>query len=706
MNNYFVSVLLPLPFDEAFTYKASTETENQIKVGNLVKVPFRNKELWGLVTKADTEKPDFDEKKIKDVSQINQQLHFDDNLIKFIDWISSYNLAPRGLVLKAFIGILNSDKTKKPNFTAKNQLIDSEKFFLKDLSQSQENVAQEILDEMKKDEHFTSLIDGVTGSGKTEVYFAIIAQILRQAQDDSKLKAKDAKEKEFLNEQEIDTQSHPEPVEGVYPEPVEGGQILILLPEIALTSQLVSRFEEQFGFKPALWHSKISPKEKKEIFYGVASGSVKVLIGARSALLLPFKKLKLIIIDEEHDSSFKQEDVFNFHARDMAILKGKLEKFPVILSSATPCLETYVNAQSGKYHHFILETKFNAQKSSIKLIDLRQEKLQTNHFISQNLKEEIAKNLESKQQSLLFLNRRGYAPVTLCKSCGEKVNCPNCSSYLVNHKNLKRLVCHYCGVNEKFSSVEDKTCRSCDEKDSLVNIGVGVEKIKEEVEQLFPDARLALVTSDNVTNFKEVDELVKKIANQEIDIIIGTKLIAKGYDFAGLTLVGIVDADSGFYSSELRSSERSYQLLKQVIGRAGRREKQGRVFIQTYNPKNFIFEKIIQGDKESFYDFEIQNRELMQMPPFMKMASFVISDFKENTALGFAKALIASFPTNENIEIFGPAPMPILRLKNRYHYRVFLKVEKKINLQKLIKDVMKSLKLPNSLRVKIDIDPQ
>lgn len=676
MNNYFVSVLLPLPFDEAFTYKASAETENQIKIGNLIKVPFRNKELWGLVTQADTGKPDFDEKKIKEVSQINQQLHFDDNLIKFIDWISSYNLAPKGLVLKAFIGILNSDKTKKPNFTAKNQIIDSEKFFLKDLSQSQENVAQEILEEMKKDEHFTSLIDGVTGSGKTEVYFAIIAQILKKHQETQK-------------KDEEDT-----------------SQILILLPEIALTSQLVSRFEEQFGFKPALWHSKISPKEKKEIFYGVASGSVKVLIGARSALLLPFKKLKLIIIDEEHDSSFKQEDVFNFHARDMAILKGKLEKFPVILSSATPCLETYVNAQSGKYHHFILETKFNAQKSAIKLIDLRQEKLQTNHFISQHLKEEIAKNLESKQQSLLFLNRRGYAPVTLCKSCGEKVNCPNCSSYLVNHKNLKRLVCHYCGVNEKFSSVEDKTCRSCDEKDSLVNIGVGVEKIKEEVEQLFPDARLALVTSDNVTNFKEVDELVKKIANHEIDIIIGTQLIAKGYDFAGLTLVGIVDADSGFYSSELRSSERSYQLLKQVIGRAGRREKQGRVFIQTYNPKNFIFEKIIKGDKESFYDFEIQNRELMQMPPFMKMASFVISDFKENTALGFAKALIASFPANENIEIFGPAPMPILRLKNRYHYRVFLKVEKKINLQKLIKDVMKSLKLPNSLRVKIDIDPQ
>ena len=274
------------------------------------------------------------------------------------------------------------------------------------------------------------------------------------------------------------------------------------------------------------------------------------------------------------------------------------------------------------------------------------------------------------------------------------------------NRNLQKLVCHYCGVTEKFSSKQDKSCKSCAAEDSLVNIGVGVEKVKEEIESLFPEARLALVTSDNVTNFKEADELVQRISNHEIDIIIGTQLIAKGYDFAGLTLVGVVDADSGFYSSELRASERSYQLLKQVIGRAGRRHQQGRVFIQTYNPQNFIFEKIIKGDKKSFYDFEIQNRKNMHMPPFTKIAAFIISDFEETAVVSFAKKLVSSFPFNENVEIFGPAPMPILRLKNRYNYRVFLKVEKKINLQKLIMDVMKGLDIPKSMRVKIDIDPQ
>lgn len=668
MNNFFVNVLLPLPFDKPFTYKT---TNPKIEIGDLVKVSFRKKDFWGLVVEINLPAPEISSDKIKEISQVNEQVKFSKKLIEFINWIAAYNLAQKGLVLKAFIGILNSDKTKKPNFAAKKQIIDSQKFSLKKLSVKQEKVADEILEEVNKKEHFVNLLDGVTGSGKTEIYFAAIAKILGSG-------------------------------EGVHS---NDSQILILLPEIALTSQLVARFEEQFGFKPALWHSKISAKEKKEIFYGIISGSVKVLIGARSALLLPFKNLQLIVIDEEHDSSFKQEDIFNFHARDMAILKGKIESFPVILSSATPSLETYSNAISGKYRYFILDEKFNEQISEINIVDLRREKLNSGDFISQELRKEIAKNLERKQQTLLFLNRRGYAPVTLCRACGQKVNCPNCSSYLVAHKSgfgKAKMVCHYCGVDEKLST----DCKFCEAKDSLVNIGVGVEKIKEEVEKLFPEARIALVTSDSVTNFKEADELVKRISDHEIDIIIGTQLIAKGYDFAGLTLVGVVDADSGFYSSELRSSEKSYQLLKQVIGRAGRRKEQGRVFIQTYNPQNFIFEKIIQQDKKSFYEFEMQNRQSLNMPPFTKMTAFIVSAFEEKLAVTFAKKIVSSFPFNDNIEIFGPAPMPLLRLKNRYHYRVFLKAEKKVNLQKLITDVMKTLEIPSNIRVKIDIDPQ
>ncbi len=695
MNNFFVNVLLPLPFDKPFTYKT---TSQKIEIGDLVKVSFRKKDFFGLVVEVNLPVPEISSDKIKEISQVNEQVKFSKKLIDFIDWIASYNLAPKGLVLKAFIGILNSDKTKKPNFTAKKQIINSQKFSLKKLSVKQEKVADEILEEVNKKEHFVNLLDGVTGSGKTEIYFAAIAKILSANKEILRCTQDDKSE----NCHHASHHRHPERSEGSHE---DNPQILILLPEIALTSQLVARFEEQFGFKPALWHSKISAKEKKEIFYGIISGSVKVLIGARSALLLPFKNLQLIVIDEEHDSSFKQEDIFNFHARDMAILKGKLESFPVILSSATPSLETYSNAISGKYRYFILDEKFNEQISEINIVDLRREKFNSGDFISQELRKEIAKNLEIKQQTLLFLNRRGYAPVTLCRACGQKVNCPNCSSYLVAHKSgfgKAKMVCHYCGVDEKLST----DCKSCKAKDSLVNIGVGVEKVKEEVEKLFPEARIALVTSDSVTNFKEADELVKRISDHEIDIIIGTQLIAKGYDFAGLTLVGVVDADSGFYSSELRSSEKSYQLLKQVIGRAGRRQEQGRVFIQTYNPQNFIFEKIIQQDKKSFYEFEMQNRQSLNMPPFTKMTAFIVSAFEEKLAVTFAKKIVSSFPFNDNIEIFGPAPMPLLRLKNRYHYRVFLKAEKKVNLQKLITDVMKTLEIPSNIRVKIDIDPQ
>ncbi len=720
MSNLFVNVLLPLPFDKPFTYEVNAEIAADIAVGNLLKVPFRKKELWGLVVEIDVKLYEFDSKQVKEVLAKNQQVKFDEKLIEFIERIASYNLAYKGLVLKAFIGILNSDKIKKPNFKAKIQEIDVQKFALKKLSEKQQKIADEILQEVEKNQHAVNLLDGVTGSGKTEIYFAVIAAILKSHSNFSSCHSdtpnchSEHKQRilfdkirdltpEILRYAQNDNEMTQDDKEGVQDDrEVVANQILILLPEIALTSQLLKRFEEQFGFKPELWHSKISKKEKREIFYGVISGSIKVLIGARSALLLPFKNLKLIVLDEEHDSSFKQEEIFNFHARDMAILKAKIENFSVILSSATPAIESYVNAQNEKYRHFVLDSNFNEQKSDIRIIDLCREKLPKNNFIAAELRKMVIENFEKNQQTLLFLNRRGYAPVTLCKNCGQKVNCPNCSSYMVSHKKSNKMSCHYCGENQKFSS----DCKFCSSEDSLIDIGVGVEKIKEEVESFLPQARIALVTSDSVTNFDEAEELINKISNHEIDIIIGTQLIAKGYDFAGLTLVGVVDADSGFYASDLKSMERSYQLLKQVIGRAGRRKEQGRVFIQTYNPQNLIFEKIIKQDKAGFYNFEISNRKNLNMPPFSKMASFVVSAFEEKNALNFAKKLIAVFPFDENIELLGPAQMPILKLKNRYNYRVFVKTSKKINLQKLIIDVIKNLEIPTNVRVKIDIDPQ
>lgn len=660
MTEIYLDILLPLPFDRAFTYKACGIS---IEVGDIVKVSFRKKELWGLVV-AIADSAAVESSKIKTIITKHQSINFDKKLIDFISRIASYNLAPQGLVLKAFIGILNSDKVKSEKLANKSleQKVDLKAIALKTLSAKQQEIFDQILSSSEAAHPINvSLIDAVTGSGKTEIYFALIAKMLQK----------------------------------------KDSQALILLPEIALTSQLVTRFHEQFGFKPALWHSKISMKEKREIFCGIASGSVRVLIGARSALLLPFKNLKLIVIDEEHDSSFKQEDIFNFNARDMAILKAALEKFPIILSSATPSLESYINAKSGKYNYFHLGDKFHQRNNAIEMVDLRRIKLDSGSYISQTLREALAKNFALGQQSLLFLNRRGYAPVTLCKSCGEKVNCPNCSSYLVHHKHSRRAICHYCGHNENFSH----DCKICKEKDAIVNVGVGVEKIAEEVASLFPQARITLVTSDNIASFKDAEKVVGQILNNEIDIIIGTQIIAKGYDFPNLTLVGIVDADSGFYSAELKSSEKSFQLLSQVIGRAGRKDYHGKIFIQTFNPQNFVFEKIIQNDKKGFYEFEIANRKSLNMPPFTKMANFIISAFEENKALSAAKMLASKFPFNDSIEVFGPAPTAISRLKNRYHYRVFLKTEKKINLQKLILDVMKDVDFSNQVRIKIDIDP-
>lgn len=653
MSEIFVQVLLPLALDEAFTYKA----EESIAVGDVVLVEFGRKKIWGVAVEIKKDAPkDFAEEKIKKVLQKNLRVKFSQNQLKFIESISSYNLASRGLVLRAFIGTLNSDKIKKEPKSFE-QKIDPQKFSLKKLSEKQ----QFCFDQLSVVESGVSLLDGVTGSGKTEIYFALIARILSEKPQQ---------------------------------------QVVILLPEIALTSQLLKRFEEQFKFKPALWHSKISKKERREIFYGVVDGSVKVLIGARSALLLPFYNLKFLVIDEEHDSSFKQEDIFNFHARDMGVVLADLEKFPVLLSSATPALESFVNATSGKYRHFILEQKFGS-KNEIELVDLRREGLKKNQFLSHQLREEMIKNLAQGKQTMLFLNRRGYAPVTLCKACGKKYECANCDFHLVLHKSKNQLICHHCGHHEKLV----QECKFCGEVDSLIPLGAGVEKLEEEVGEFLADAKIVLVTSDDVGSFAEVDKFVEKILRREIDVIIGTQMITKGHDFPDLTLVGIVDADGLLYSSELRALEKSYQILTQVIGRAGRRDQQGKVIIQTYNPDNFLLTELLKNDKNSFYEFEVKNRRALDLPPFSKMAKFEVSSFEESEAKNFAKKLIKHFPPSDKVEVFGPAPAPLQRLRNRHHFLVNLKVERKINLQKLISDVMRSLEIPKSVRIRIDLYP-
>jgi len=657
-----IEVLLPLSFNHGFSYFLPEILE--VKIGDVVKVPFRNTQIYGVVNSLISIDQNLDHKKIKTIINKNDILSIDPKLLEFIKWVAAYNLVPIGAVIKLTIAILNSDKTKKFQAPKKliNQIINPNTFNLKSLLNEQKIAADFLIKKIDEKKHSVILLDGVTGSGKTEVYFAAIAKILEK----------------------------------------KHGQILILLPEIALTSQLTSRFESQFGFAPNLWHSKITPSKKRDIFKGIIDGEIKILIGARSALFLPFKELSLIIIDEEHDSSFKQEDIVNYSGRDMAVLRGKIEEIPVILSSATPSLESFINAKNGKYEYLNLAQKFSHDKiTKIDLIDMRKEKLNKDSYLSSALKKELFENLEHGKQSLLFINRRGYAPLTLCKNCGHKVGCPNCSSYVTMHQKLNKLICHHCGYNTKPST----QCNSCSGEDSLISCGAGVEKIKEEILHNFPNSRITIMTSDNITNLDEVENIMGKILNHEIDIIIGTQIIAKGHHFPSLSLVGIIDGDGSFYNANLRTLEKSYQLLTQVIGRAGRDKYHGKVILQTYNPENLVFQNIINSSRDQFLDMEIRNRESAEMPPFAKMAAIIVSAIKEKDAIDAAKLILKQFPIQNGIEIFGPAPMPITRIKNRYNYRILVKTKKNINIQKLISSSVSHIKLDHQVRVKIDIDP-
>ena len=650
-------ILLPVPFNYGFSYFVPEGLD--LKTGDVVKVSFRSKEIFGVAVGLNQEN-DIDEKRIKTIIYVDEKIKFSTNLLEFIDFVAAYNLAPKGLVLKLSLAILNSSQEAKKKKPAAEKLIIIE---LKSLNENQQKAADLLLKKVAEQKFSTILLDGITGSGKTEIYFQAIAKTIQKS---------------------------------------EYNQALILLPEIALTSQLCKRFKQQFGFEPDLWHSKISPAKKRELFFRIANGSCRVLIGARSALFLPFQNLKLIVVDEEHDASFKQEDVVNYHGRDMAVMRAKIENIPIILSSATPSLESYLHAKNNKYQLIKLDQRFGQEeKTAISLLDMRKEKLSKNQFISEPLKKLLAENLKNNRQSLLFLNRRGYAPLTLCNKCGKKFSCKNCSSYLTFHQKTNRLVCHHCGTSNRMNNI----CNNCGEKDCLVNCGVGVEKLQEEVLKYFSEARIGLMTSDNIKNNDDAKNLIEQILEHKIDIIIGTQMIAKGHHFPSLALVGIIDGDGSFLGGNLRTLERSFQLLTQVIGRAGRENFAGQVVLQTYNPENSVFKNIIENKRDEFLEGEIKGRQTMNFPPFSKMAAIIFSGIDENLVIDFAKFVLKKFPVDKAIEVFGPAPLAITRVKNRYHYCLNIKVERKINLQKLITDCLAQIKTPSSIRVKIDIDP-
>ena len=505
------------------------------------------------------------------------------------------------------------------------------------------------------------LLDGVTGSGKTEVYFEAVAQALRQ-----------------------------------------GRQVLVLLPEIALTEPFLKRFHDRFGCEPVAWHSGLRATQRRRAWRAIASGEARVTVGARSALFLPYANLGLIVVDEAHETSFKQEDGVHYHARDVAVMRGRFESCPVILASATPAIETRHQVALGNYAEVKLPGRYGvAQMPAIAAIDLLADRPDRGRWLAPTLVAALAGTLERGEQSLLFLNRRGYAPLTLCRTCGHRFQCPNCTAWMVEHRLTRRLACHHCGHVEPVP----RACPECATEDSLVACGPGVERIADEVSALFPDARVAVVTSDTIWSPAKAAEFVARMEAGEIDIVVGTQLVTKGYHFPNLTLVGVVDADLGLEGGDLRAAERTFQQIRQVSGRAGRGAKPGRVFIQTHSPGAAVMRALVTGDAEAFYDAETEARREAEAPPFGRYAAIIVSSEDQPAALEIARLIGRTAPEPEGMHVYGPAPAPLAMLRGRHRYRLLVHARRSLDVQDVIRGWLGGLEWPAKVRVAVDVDP-
>ncbi len=508
-----------------------------------------------------------------------------------------------------------------------------------------------------------TLLDGVTGSGKTEVYFEAVARTLEA-----------------------------------------GKQVLIMLPEIALTSQFLGRFNERFGCPPAEWHSALSAQERGRIWRAVGSGEARVVVGARSALFLPYPELGLVVIDEEHDASYKQDDRVHYQARDMAIVRARLGEHSAILASATPSIESHVNARTGRYRHVQLPSRYSGvQLPEIEAIDLRTDPPEDNRWLAPRLVEAVRETLNAGQQSLLFLNRRGYAPLTLCRHCGHRFECPQCTAWLVEHRFRNRLNCHHCG----FSLPAPKACPKCQETDALVACGPGVERVAEEIAERFPEARVALLSSDLIPGLTEMREVIHTIESGDTDIIIGTQIVAKGHHFPYLATVGIVDGDLGLaQGADPRAGERTLQLLHQVTGRAGREQTRGLGLIQTHLPEHPVMEAILSGDREAFLEREIRVRQAGLLPPFGRLAALVISAREKEVAERMAHEIRNRAPNSERITVLGPAEAPIAIIRGRHRWRILVKAPRELDIQSYIRSWLETLPpIKGDARLTVDIDP-
>ncbi len=560
----------------------------------------------------------------------------------------------RGLVSQGVLEPVEGD-CDRPYARARHDFAEPE------LSAEQREVADRLVKAVDDRKFAPFLLDGVTGSGKTETYFEPVARAL-----------------------------------------ADGRQVLVLLPEIALTEAFLRRFEDRFGAAPVVWHSSLKSTERRRAWRAIAGGTAQVVVGARSALFLPYAKLGLIVIDEAHEISFKQDDGVRYNARDVAVMRARFEDIPVVLASATPALESLQMAESGIYEKLDLPSRFGgAELPGIDIVNLTQEKPGRGRWLAPRVVEGLQDRLEKGEQSLLFLNRRGYAPLTLCRNCGYRFQCPNCTAWLVEHRFSNRLACHHCG----HETEPPATCPECGEPDCLVACGPGVERIANEVAEVMPKARVAVVTSDTVSSPEKAAEFVAQAEAGEIDVIVGTQLVTKGFHFPELTLVGVVDADLGLEGGDLRAAERTYQQVAQVAGRAGRGEKPGEVLIQTRHPDAPVIAALAEGDRDAFYAAETEARRHAGAPPFGRWAAIIVSSEDEAEARDAARAIGGTRPEMEDVAVLGPAPAPLSLLRGRYRYRLLINARRSVRLQDIIRGWLSGLDFPSGVRVSVDIDP-
>ncbi len=532
------------------------------------------------------------------------------------------------------------------------------------LSPAQEAAAAELCARVASNSYSTTLLKGVTGSGKTEVYLEAVAETLRS-----------------------------------------GRQALVLLPEIALSVEFLDRVEARFGARPAEWHSGVTQAARRRAWIGVATGDAQLVVGARSALFLPFADLGLVVVDEEHDSSYKQEDGARYHARDMAVLRASLEGATVVLASATPALETWANAEAGKYARIDLPERFGtAELPDMRAIDMRSDPAEAGRWISPPLEAAVTSRLAAGEQALLFLNRRGFAPLTICRACGAQVGCDQCDARMVEHRFRKQLVCHQCGATKPVPV----TCPSCKVEGKMAALGPGVERIAEEAAALWPEARLSILSSDLAESHRDLKERIDEIARGGADLIVGTQLVAKGHNFPLLTLVGVIDADLGLQGGDLRAAEKTFQLVRQVAGRAGRHERPGLALVQTHQPEHPAIQAILSGDDEAFWRTEAAMRQATGMPPYGRLAGVVLSGPDEARTWDAARALGQRAPilNAAGADLFGPAPAPIARVRGRHRIRFLVKAPRSVALQPVLRDWAAAVPLASNLRLVIDIDPQ